>query len=54
MCVYFMVIMPFRREKKYILMEMERAEDAQEYAYWKNELKKLYVKLIPIVGWLKK
>lgn len=46
--------LPFRKEKDYIKMEMERSFDKEEYLYWKSELKKLYISKIPIIGFIVK
>lgn len=40
---------PFKEEKDYIKMEMERSFEEEEYLYWKRELKMLYISKIPIV-----
>ncbi len=40
---------PFKEERDYIKMEMERSFDENEYRYWKRELKMLYISKIPIV-----
>ena len=42
--------LPFKDERDYIKMEMERSFEEEEYLYWKKELKKLYISKIPIVG----
>lgn len=39
----------FRREKRYLLTEMNRAADYSEYRYWRRELRCLYLCLIPFV-----
>lgn len=39
----------FSREKKYLLTEMNRAADYNEYRYWRRELRCLYLCLIPFV-----
>ncbi len=46
---YFNVIAHFMKEREYIKMEMQRS-DGEEYYYWKNELKRLYILHIPIIG----
>lgn len=51
LALYFDVIRPFSETREYIKMEMQRS-DGEEYYYWKNELKKLYIEHIPIFGWL--
>ncbi len=43
------VIIPFLKDRKYIIIEMERSSGA-EYEYWKKQLKKLYKYYIPIIG----
>ena len=39
----------FSREKQYLLTEISRAEDYNEYRYWRRELRCLYLCLIPFV-----
>ncbi len=39
----------FSREKQYLLTEMYRAADYNEYRYWRRELRCLYLCLIPFV-----
>ena len=39
----------FSREKQYLLTEMHRASDYNEYRYWRRELRCLYLCLIPFV-----
>ena len=39
----------FSREKRYLLTEMHRAADYNEYRYWRRELRCLYLCLIPFV-----
>ena len=39
----------FSREKQYLLTEMHRAADYNEYRYWRRELHCLYLCLIPFV-----
>lgn len=39
----------FSREKQYLLTEMHRAADYNEYRYWRRELRCLYLSLIPFV-----
>ncbi len=48
--LYIKVIKPFSAERRYLKAEIDRAYDESEYLYWRNELKKLYVSLIPIIG----
>lgn len=39
----------FSREKQYLLTELHRAADYNEYRYWRRELRCLYLCLIPFV-----
>lgn len=39
----------FSRKKQYLLTEMSRAADYNEYCYWRRELRCLYLCLIPFV-----
>ena len=39
----------FSREKQYLLTEINRAADYNEYCYWRRELRCLYLCLIPFV-----
>lgn len=41
--IYVNVIIPYKKEKEYILREMDRAIDDVEYMYWKKELRRLYL-----------
>ena len=50
---YINVFIPFIEKRKYIKMELENAED-EEYEYWKNELKELYLSYIPFAQWFRK
>ena len=43
-------IIPFKEERAYIKMEMERSYEEEEYRYWRRELKYLYLRSIPLVG----
>ncbi len=40
---------PFKEERDYIKMEMERSFEKEEYLHWKRKLKMLYISKIPIV-----
>lgn len=42
--------LPFKEERDYIKMEMERSYEEEEYRYWRRELKYLYLRSIPIIG----
>ena len=41
---------PFKEERDYIKMEMERSYEEDEYLYWRRELKYLYLRSIPLLG----
>lgn len=41
---------PFKEERDYIKMEMERSYEEDEYRYWRRELKYLYLRSIPLIG----
>ena len=43
-------IIPFKEERDYIKMEMERSYEEEEYRYWRRELKYLYLRSIPLIG----
>lgn len=47
---YTEVLIPFLKKRNYIKREIARAYSKGEYRYWKSELKKLYISLIPIFG----
>ena len=42
--------LPFKEERDYIKMEMERSYEEEEYRYWRRELKYLYLRSIPLIG----
>ena len=42
--------LPFKEERDYIKMEMERSYEEDEYLYWRRELKYLYLRSIPLLG----
>ena len=42
--------LPFKEERDYIKMEMQRSYEEDEYRYWKKELKHLYLRSIPLIG----
>ena len=48
LCVKFFI--PFKKQRDYIKMEMKRSLEEPEYRYWRRELKKLYLRAIPLVG----
>jgi len=41
---------PFKEERDYIKMEMDRSYEEEEYFYWGRELKYLYLRSIPLLG----
>lgn len=41
---------PFKEERDYIKMEMARSFEEKEYRYWRRELKRLYLRSIPLIG----
>lgn len=47
--VIYLICMRFSRERKYIKIEMKRST-GREYRHWKKELRKLYLRSIPLVG----
>lgn len=46
---FFRTLLPFMSARAEIKMELSRS-GGKEYTFWKRELKRLYVSLIPIVG----
>lgn len=47
---YKNVVRPFLGDRQYIKTQMQCAYDEDEYCYWKNELKKVYISQIPFLG----
>lgn len=43
-------IISFKEERNYIKMEINRSLDDKKRLFWKNELKKLYLGSMPIIG----
>jgi len=43
------IFIPFSKKHRYIKMEMNRTR-GKEYRYWEKELKRCYIRLIPVVG----
>lgn len=43
-------IISFKDERDYIKMEIERSTSEKELSYWNKELRKLYLRKIPIFG----
>lgn len=50
LAAYLKIIKPFFAGRRYIKAELARAFDRDEYRYWKGELLKLYISLIPLIG----
>lgn len=48
--IYFHFILPFLEERKYIKMEIKRAENYAEYRMWKKILRRFYILQIPLIG----
>lgn len=42
--------LPFKGKRDYIIMEIKRSFEEEEYRYWKRELKHLYLSSIPLIG----
>jgi len=45
------MIFPFLRERRYILAEISRTS-GHEQRRWKQRLRRLYIKNIPLIGWI--
>ncbi|MDY6313717.1 MAG: hypothetical protein SPL89_00915 [Clostridia bacterium] len=43
-------IKPFIETKAYVKTELQRTQGEPEYKYWRREMSKLYVELIPLLG----
>lgn len=41
--------LPFKRERDYIKKELDRSYE-EEYGYWKRQLRRLYLRSIPLLG----
>lgn len=52
--LYVEILVPFNERRKYIKLEINRSCSEQEYNHWKKEMKKLYRKYIPLIGWFLK
>lgn len=48
--VFINAYLPFKERRDYIKMEIGRSDSEREYRYWKKELKRLYIKSIPLIG----
>ncbi len=44
------MFMSFKSERDYIKMEIERSTKKEELLYWKEELRRFYIRKIPIIG----
>lgn len=49
MAFYINCYLPFREERDYIKMEMNRSVSENEYRYWKRALIMFYTSKIPLV-----
>ena len=45
------IVSPLLEKRRYLKMEMHRARSENEYHHWQKELRKLYLKSIPVVRW---
>ena len=52
--IYLNIIIPFQEQRSYIKMEMKRSTGSRERAYWKKELKELYMSFIPFYAFFKR
>ena len=43
-------LLPYLRQRKYLIGEMDGAFSEQEYKYWKRKLRRLYLDYIPVIG----
>lgn len=48
--IYLTYIRPFLEEREYIIIEINRSCNEKEYQYWKSELRRLWLRQIPIIG----
>ena len=48
--LYVNFYIPFKKERDYIKMEMERSYKQDEYRHWQRKLKRLYLRSIPFIG----
>lgn len=51
-CIIYLLhtIISFKTEREYIKMEIERSTKAAERKYWQEELRRFYIRKIPIIG----
>ncbi len=47
----FEIVSPLLEKRRYLIMEMHRACSEHERHHWQKELRKLYLKSIPVVRW---
>ncbi len=50
LALYFNFIAPLVKEREYVKMEMRRSYSEDEYRFWKRELRRVYLRHIPIIG----
>jgi len=50
LALYFNLIVPLVKEREYVKMEMRRSYSEDEYRFWKRELRRVYLRHIPIIG----
>ncbi len=48
-CAILEIVVPYKKESKYIKMEIARSVDHREKAHWKRELKRLRKRYIPFL-----
>ena len=41
---------PFKETRDYIKREISRSQEKEERKFWKNEMRKLYLSALPIIG----
>ena len=50
LALYFNIVLPFIKDREYVKMEMRRSYSEDEYRFWKRELRRVYLRHIPIIG----
>ena len=50
LALYFNFIVPLVKERENVKMEMRRSYSEDEYRFWKRELRRVYLRHIPIIG----
>ncbi len=48
--LYLEVIAPIIDDREYIIMKMRCSSSKEEYDYWRWELRRVYLRHIPIIG----